>query len=100
MPTFKVARKAYSDLVAIGRFTEKEWGKAQRITYLKQIDECFLQIARNPEIGTSCDFIRTGYRKFPQASHLIFYRQDAVGVIEIIRVLHRSMDVESKLSRA
>jgi toxin ParE1/3/4 len=75
-------------------------GQSPADYHLKQIDECFLQIARNPEIGTSCDFIRTGYRKFPQASHLIFYRQDAVGVIEIIRVLHRSIDVESKLSRA
>ena len=100
MPSFKVARKAYSDLIAIGRFTEKEWGKSQRITYLKQMDECFLQIANNPDIGTSCDFIRTGYRKFPQASHLIFYRQDQEGLIEIIRVLHKGMDVESKLSGA
>lgn len=100
MTTFKLARKAYSDLVAIGRFTEKEWGKAQRNNYLKQIDECFSQIANNPDVGTSCDFIRTGYRKFPQANHLIFYRQDQDGIIEIIRVLHKSMDVESKLSRA
>lgn len=100
MPNFRVARKAYSDLVAIGRYTEKEWGNAQRATYLKQMDDCFLQIAKNPEIGTACDFIRTGYRKFPQASHLIFYRQDKDGLIEIIRVLHNSMDVESKLSEA
>lgn len=96
MPTFNVTKSAYSDLMAIGRYTEAEWGRKQRNTYLKQIDTCFRKIARNPKLGASCDYIREGYRKFPQGSHIIFYRQDKEGTISIVRVLHKNMDVFSK----
>ncbi len=91
-----VTRKAHADLVAIGQFTAQEWGIARRNKYLKQLDNCFLQISKNPESGFACDFIANGYRKFPIASHLIFYKQNSEGIIEIIRVLHQMMDVESK----
>ena len=97
MPNFRVSQKARADLLAIGRFTEKEWGKAQRNHYLRQLHECFLKIAETPELGVGCSSIREGYRKFPQGSHVIFYRQSAEGTTEIIRVLHKSMDVDSNL---
>ena len=98
MPSFKVTRKAREDLISIGQYTENEWGKPQRNSYLKQLDACFTQIAEAPEIGINCDFIKAGYRKFPQGSHLIFYRLDSESTVEIIRILHKRMDVISKLS--
>ncbi len=94
MSTFRVARKAYSDLISIGQFTEKRWGKARRRTYLKQLDDCFHNIADNPELGTACDNILAGYRKLSKGSHLIFYRLDSNGTVEIIRVLHKNRDVK------
>jgi len=97
MPAYRVSNKAQSDLLSIGRFTAREWGRAQRNFYLKQIDDCFSQIAENSNLGMACDYISAGYRKIPQGSHIIFYKQDSDGIIEIIRVLHQSMDVESKL---
>jgi toxin ParE1/3/4 len=98
VPTFKVTKRAYSDLQEIGRYTEEEWGRSQRNNYLKQIDSCFKQLSRNPKLGMNCSYIRAGYRKFPQGSHIIFYRQDGNGVVEIIRVLHKNMDVISQLA--
>lgn len=97
MPSYKVARKAQADLIAIGRFTAKEWGIVQRNSYLKQLDDCFSQLSKNPKLGMACDFIAKGYRKFPQGSHLIFYKQGPESMVEIIRVLHNTMDIESKL---
>jgi toxin ParE1/3/4 len=91
-----VTRKAHADLIAIGRFTAKKWGVKRRNSYLKQLDECFQRIANNPDLGISCDFIFHDYRKFPKGSHLIFYKQSPEGILQIIRVLHKSMDVESK----
>lgn len=90
-----VTRKAHADLIAIGRFTAKEWGITRRNKYLKQLDDCFLQLSRNPELGVACNYIADGYRKFPQGSHLIFYRLNAEGIVEIIRVIHKVMDIES-----
>lgn len=54
MPSFKITRTAQADLIAIGRFTLKEWGAAQRNIYLKQLDHCFAQLSTNPELGTAC----------------------------------------------
>jgi len=96
MSSYKVTRKAQADLIAIGLFTAKEWGIAQRNDYLKQMDNCFSLLAEDPELGIACDFITKGYRKFPQGSHLIFYKCDLDGMIEIIRVLHKAMDIETK----
>ncbi len=96
MPAYKVTRKVQADLVEIGRYTTKEWGVTQRNSYLKELDNCFSQITENPEPGMACDYIANGYRKFPQGRHLIFYRQNDKNVIEIIRVLYKSVDVVVK----
>lgn len=97
MPPFRVSKKAHNDLISIARYTELQWGIPQRNHYLQEIDDCFNQLAIQPEMGMACDDIRTGYRKFPHGSHLIFYRQGVDQIVEIIRILHKSMDVESKL---
>ena len=96
MPAFKVTRKAQADLIAIGRFTLKEWGTLQRNNYLLQLDHCFSQLSQHPPIGSACHFIAAAYRKFPQGSPPIFYKRGPKGIVEIIRVLHESMDVDSK----
>ncbi len=99
MPSYRVTRKAQADLIAIGWFTAKEWGIPQRNTYLKQLDRCFSQLSESPKLGVACDFIALGYRKFPQGSHIIFYKQDQKDLIEIIRVLYESMDIELNIDQ-
>jgi toxin ParE1/3/4 len=91
---FIVSKKAFDDLLQIGRYTEREWGKSQRNAYLKQLDKSFYALATMPLIGTSCEEVRKGYRKYAMGNHLVFYRQANVVTIEIVRVLHGSMDVE------
>jgi toxin ParE1/3/4 len=91
---FIVSKKAFDDLLQIGRYTEREWGKSQRNAYLKQLDKSFYALATMPLIGTSCEEVRKGYRKYAVGKHLVFYRQANVVTIEIVRVLHGSMDVE------
>ena len=96
MPSFQLTVKALEDLKEIARCSQKAWGVAQRNLYLKQFDDTFNLIAESPEIGKACDYIKLGYRKFPHSSHLIFYRIPSVEKIEIVRILHKSMDIESK----
>ena len=43
----------------------------------------------------ACEYIAKCYRKFPQGSHLVFYRQDDENVVEIIRIFHKAMDVSA-----
>ena len=97
MELFQLSREAKSDLYSIALFAEARWGKTQRNLYIKQLDEAFLLLAQNPNLGTSCDYIRNGYRKFPQGSHIIFYKPSTTATILVIRILHKNMDYDLKL---
>ena len=96
MPSFRLTALAKRDLKRIAVFTEHNWGTEQRNHYLSQFDQCFHKLSENSSLGNACDYIRTGYRKLPQGSHMIFYRMGPDNTIEIIRILHKNMDVDSK----
>jgi len=98
MTLFELTKKAKSDLVGIAKYTEKKWGRIQRNLYIKQLNDSFHLLAENSLAGRECSYIRKGYRKFPQGSHIIFYTSAVKSKIRIIRILHKNMDIESKLA--
>lgn len=98
MPSFTLTNMAKADLKEIAKFTQKRWGREQRDLYLKMLDVSFQQLAGNPLKGKDCSDIRIGYRKLNTGSHVIFYRQTLADSIEIVRVLHGHMDIETRLS--
>ena len=98
MPSFSLTNMAKADLKEIARFTQNRWGREQRNLYLQMLDVSFQQLAANPLKGKDCSDIRIGYRKLNAGSHAIFYRQTLVDTIEIVRVLHGHMDIETRLS--
>lgn len=97
MPSFTLTNMAKADLKEIARFTQNRWGREQRDLYLQMLDVSFHQLAVNPLKGKDCSDIRIGYRKLPTGSHLIFYRQTPADTIEIVRILHGRMDIETRL---
>ncbi|ODT84895.1 MAG: plasmid stabilization protein ParE [Nitrosomonadales bacterium SCN 54-20] len=97
MGTFILTQKARDDLLAIGRYTRKQWGKAQQRRYLTQLDSAFHDLADKPGLGQTCDDIREGYVKYRVGKHVIFYRYTEKEWIEIIRILHGRMDIEQHL---
>ena len=97
MQLFQLSKEAKNDLRSIAVFTENRWGRTQRNFYIKQLDEAFLMLAQSPDLGISCDFIRKGYKKFPQGSHIIFYKHSTSANILVVRILHKSMDYDSQL---
>lgn len=97
MASFHLTARAKKDLKNIGRYTLKTWGRVQRNKYLAALDKCFHRVAEEPGLGRSCDEVCQGYRKISEGRHVIFYRSVTDG-IEIVRVLHGSMDIESHLS--
>jgi toxin ParE1/3/4 len=99
MPAFTLTKRALVDLVEIGSYTQKHWGREQRNNYLTIIDGFFQQLAADPLMGKDCSEIRQGYRKINAGSHIIFYRQKRSGKVEIVRILHGRMDIEAKLSK-
>ena len=98
MNLFILTQRAKSDLKSIARFTEKRWGVTQRNNYIKQFDDSFHMLAKTPSIGKACDYIKVGYQKFPQGSHIIFYKTVSAKEIKIMRILHKNRDVIPPLS--
>jgi len=98
MPSFHLTAQAKEDMKSIARYTQKKWGRLQRNKYIAALDKRFHRLAETPELGRSCDEILQGYRKLPEGRHIIFYHSMAAGGVEIVRVLHCSMDIESHLS--
>lgn len=95
MKDFELTRAAKKDLSKIAKFTEEKWGRNQRYIYIKQFDDTFHLIGGNPSLGKKCDYIKPGYKKFPQGSHIIYYRDGIKSKITIIRILHKKKDEES-----
>jgi len=97
MGAFFLTSKAKSDLKSIAAYTQRRWGKQQRRIYAKHFDKTFHMLAETPNAGTTCDFVKKGYLKFPCSSHIIFYRPLDELTIEIVRILHRRMDAHEQL---
>jgi toxin ParE1/3/4 len=99
VPEFHLTVKALTDLKAVARYTQVRWGREQRIKYLKQLDLTFAKLAKDPRLGIDYDMVSRGYRGYRgylKGSHIIFFRHKDENV-EIIRILHQTMDIEARL---
>ena len=68
------------------------WGEAQAERYTRDIRDACEALGDGTLSGRSAEDIRAGYRKAAVGSHVMFYRVRA-DVVEIVRILHRNMDV-------
>jgi toxin ParE1/3/4 len=93
MAKYVVRKEAHNDLKKIGRYTANRWNEKQRNAYLKQITSRFSWLAEHPQLGRKRDEIKEGYYSYSEGRHMIFYVVKD-GIVEIIRVLHKQMDVE------
>ena len=59
---YRLTRTARQDLADIGRYTERQWGVAQRRAYLAQLDASLDLLVDHPQTGVARDDIRHGYR--------------------------------------
>lgn len=83
---------AAEDLDGIGDYSLGRWGKDQAVVYLTKLDETFAALAQTSSIGTVRRDLRPGLLSCPCQRHVIFFRRDDQGNVEILRVLHERMD--------
>lgn len=88
--------KAEQDLLDIWLYTYRTWGETQADRYLDELHRGIRLLAENPTLGSDYGHIRHGYRRSSINYHRVFYRYSG-DTLEIMRVLHESMDVESHL---
>lgn len=91
MAGYILTREADADLESIWDYSETNWGRKQARKYLTQLEKRFIFLAKRPDMGRSRYDIPGSPLSFHEGRHVIFYRKAKEGV-EIIRVLHDSMD--------
>ena len=96
MNSVRLTPQAKADLDDIWEYTAKQWNVDQAEAYMRALDATFHLLVLNPHLGRNIDAIRKGCFKFPTASHILIYRVNKAQV-EIVRILHKSSDVETRL---
>lgn len=95
--TIRFSAAARRDLTDIWRFSAERWDRAQADRYLRLLSASFDGLACGALVGRAIDEIRPGYRKHAVGSHVVFYRIGTPGSVEVVRILHRRMDIDRHL---
>ena len=90
MASIRFSVRARADLRDIAAYTVQTWDAAQADRYLARLEGFCERLAAMPVHGRSCDEIRPGLLRAQQASHVVFFRREAVGIL-VCRVLHKRM---------
>ncbi|MFB0980749.1 MAG: type II toxin-antitoxin system RelE/ParE family toxin [Alteromonadaceae bacterium] len=72
-------------------------GSTHRNDYVKVLDSTFQFLANETELGLTLITLEKGIKKHSQSSHVIYYKHHKVNQILIVRILHKSIDVNSAL---
>jgi toxin ParE1/3/4 len=83
---------ADADLIGIWHYTAEEWGDERADRYITQIRKRIEGLTTGATASRGADDVRKGLRRAVAGSHAIFFRDIGAG-IEVVRVLHQSMDV-------
>ncbi|MFK3663538.1 type II toxin-antitoxin system RelE/ParE family toxin [Scandinavium sp. NPDC088450] len=92
---FKLSALADDDIYGIASYTIQHFGVTQAKRYHAELTRVFELLAENPELGTECDWICTGMRRFQFKKHGIYLLALDEGIL-ISRVLHHSIDIDAQ----
>lgn len=96
MVAYKLSPLAEGDLEDIWLYTVDCWSVAQADRYHADIMRGIEKLASGARRGRTAP-VRNGYLKHAVGRHFVFFRRSESGV-DIIRILHQSMDAERHLS--
>jgi toxin ParE1/3/4 len=94
--SLKIRAKAKNDLSDIWIYTNKNWSQKQADEYLRNILFEAEKLCNNPESGKNINLVKKNYWSKRVVSHIIIYKFD-INNLHVIRVLHKNMDMKSKL---
>jgi len=93
----RISKEAYSDLEKIWVYTQFKWSIEQADRYYSLIIDEINFLRTNCFVGKSAEYIRPNYRVSFVKSHIIFYKISEDNHLEIIRILHQSVNIEEWL---
>jgi len=93
--TYRLSPLAEVDMEDVWTYSAGQWSTVQAEVYTRDLLVAFSDLAAGRRIGAPIT-TRHGYLRLLVGSHAIFYRMTDTNV-DIIRVLHQSMDVRRQL---
>ncbi len=97
MAKYHLTNKAIEDLAEIYSYTFEEWSEKQAEKYYLMLLSSCEEIAENPDLGKKYDIVTENLLGYKSNEHLIFYLKLSNTEIEVIRILHGSMDLKNKI---
>lgn len=97
MAKFRFTNKAVKDLSDIWNYTLEAWSEKQADLYYEMLIGFCRDVANNPALGKNYEDIAEGLYGFIANRHIIFYRVITNDEIEVVRVLHGSMDLKNRI---
>ncbi len=94
---YRISSVALNDIENIFQYTLERWSLQQADAYYRLIMQEIERMTQYFESGTELNHNRMGYRLFRVKSHFIIGRKGEDGFIEIIRILHRRMEISHQL---
>ncbi len=95
-PGYSLSEQAILDLEEIWQYTADQWSVTQADRYYQLIIDEIKFLCQHQASSKDMGHVRKGYRASKVKAHLIFYRV-AARQIEVIRILHERMDIDSRL---
>ncbi|WP_405199088.1 type II toxin-antitoxin system RelE/ParE family toxin [Christiangramia sp. LLG6405-1] len=97
MAKYYLTKKAVADLTNIWDYTLEKWSEQQADYYYQNLIESFEELTEKPLLGKNYEGITAGLLGLRVKKHIIFYREISKDEIEITRILHGSMDLETRI---
>jgi toxin ParE1/3/4 len=96
--SLSISSKAISDLESIWIYTVDKWSKDQADRYYELLIDEIEFLRSNYYTGKSAENIRPGYRVSFVKSHIVFYKVIDEEKLEVVRILHQSVDIDKWLT--
>ena len=93
---FRLTPAAQADLAKIWDYSVETWGLAQAESYIRDIESACRKLVGGVMVSRDAGHVRAGYRKARVGHHFLYFIVADDGGIEIMRILHERMDVDSK----
>jgi toxin ParE1/3/4 len=97
MNRYVLTNKAVEDLSRIWDYTFDAWSESQADNYYFELLEDCQELCENQGMGKNYVEVDQNIYGFRSGKHIIFYRSLSENEIEIVRILHSRMDLESRI---
>ena len=99
MFNYELTNKAIEDLNGIWNYTFDEWSEEQADKYYFEILDCCQFIAENQNLGRNYNEIEDTLFGYLINKHIIFFQKISEFKILVVRILHTSMDLKTRIKQ-